>query len=374
MTTLAQVCVVVLVFAGPAAALWACRHSRLLNALGPVTVCYVCGIVWANVGAPNSSTLSLELATALVPVGISLLLFGVDAGAWLKLAPRTGALLVLAGACVVFAGGLGWLLLGHERADAGTIAGMLVATYTGGSPNMNAVGQALNLPHETMVLVNACDVAVGGVFYLCLLSFLPRVLRRLLGSSPDAEAGSAPGHDQPARVRFNVRHAAVGLAVAGAVVGASAGISVLLHGTMDGTTVLVCLTTLALVASLNRNLRRMESATLLGDYLMLAFCVATGLLADAHALAVGDVRVLAATAVTLGVGVGLQWLLARLMGLDADTAIMLTTATIFGPAFVPPIAKALRNPTLLAPGLTCALMGAAMGNYLGLAVARWLGP
>ena len=57
---------------------------------------------------------------------------------------------------------------------------------------------------------------------------------------------------------------------------------------------------------------------------------------------------------------------------DVDTAIITSTAAVFGPPFVPPIADALDNKGVLLSGLTTGLVGYAVANYLGLGLA-WLG-
>ena len=61
--------------------------------------------------------------------------------------------------------------------------------------------------------------------------------------------------------------------------------------------------------------------------------------------------------------------LAAAFRLDADTTLMTSTAAIFGPAFIGPVAAAIKNRRLVAPGLTMGLMGIALGTYLGLATA-----
>ena len=56
----------------------------------------------------------------------------------------------------------------------------------------------------------------------------------------------------------------------------------------------------------------------------------------------------------------------RAFGIDADTTIICNTATIFGPAFIGPVASALKNRQLVGPGLTLGLAGIALGTYFGL--------
>ena len=65
----------------------------------------------------------------------------------------------------------------------------------------------------------------------------------------------------------------------------------------------------------------------------------------------------------------LHALLCRLFRIDADTFVITSVAAILSPAFVPMAARALRNPAVLMSGMTTGILGFAIGNYLGIAVA-----
>lgn len=56
---------------------------------------------------------------------------------------------------------------------------------------------------------------------------------------------------------------------------------------------------------------------------------------------------------------------------DRDTANITSVAGIFGPPFVPPVAKALGNREIIVSGITTGILGLALGNYLGMGMA-WL--
>jgi uncharacterized membrane protein len=61
----------------------------------------------------------------------------------------------------------------------------------------------------------------------------------------------------------------------------------------------------------------------------------------------------------------LHFFLASLFKIDTDTILITSTAGIFGPPFVGPIAKALKNEEIIVSGITTGLVGYALGNYLG---------
>jgi len=47
---------------------------------------------------------------------------------------------------------------------------------------------------------------------------------------------------------------------------------------------------------------------------------------------------------------------------------------VFGPAFVPTVATALKNRAIIVSGLTTGVVGYAIGNYAGIALAYLLKP
>jgi uncharacterized membrane protein len=65
----------------------------------------------------------------------------------------------------------------------------------------------------------------------------------------------------------------------------------------------------------------------------------------------------------------LHYLLAILFKVDRDTFIITSTAAIYGPAFICPVANALGNREIIPIGLALGLIGYAIGNYLGLGFA-----
>jgi uncharacterized membrane protein len=85
--------------AAPGLALYATQKSRALKALGPVVLCYLSGIVLANVpGLKLEGHASLTVSEAAVPLAIPLLLFSTDVRKWLGLA--RGVLLSFGLACL----------------------------------------------------------------------------------------------------------------------------------------------------------------------------------------------------------------------------------------------------------------------------------
>ena len=65
-------------------------------------------------------------------------------------------------------------------------------------------------------------------------------------------------------------------------------------------------------------------------------------------------------------------ILARIFRIDADTTLITSTAGIYGPAFIPSVANALKNKEIVLTGLICGILGYAIGNYLGIGMNIFL--
>ena len=52
--------------------------------------------------------------------------------------------------------------------------------------------------------------------------------------------------------------------------------------------------------------------------------------------------------------------------------IITSTAAIYGPAFIGPVANAIKNRDMIVPGITMGLLGYAIGNYIGIGIAMLL--
>ncbi|MEW5739668.1 MAG: DUF819 family protein [Myxococcota bacterium] len=357
----------------PALAIAAAERNRLAKAVGPVVLCYGAGLVLANLpGLMLEKAVSLSVAEGAVPLAIPLLLFSTDVRKWVGLAK--GALVSFGLACLsaVMAAGVVSVAFRARVDEWWQVAGMLVGVYVGGTANMSAIGLALGTRSETFVLLNAADVLCGGVYLLFLLSLAPRLLARFLRpftQEAHHEAFEHPGEKLSAWTRAHALPMGLSFLLAAAIVGLSVGAAVLLLGKLDPGPVLLGITTLALAASFSSRVRGLQGSFELGEYVLLIFCVAVGSLADVRQLGGGSAVLLLFVAAVLLVASTLHFALCRLFRIDLDTAVISSTAAIFGPPFIGPVAAALKNRALVGPGLTLGLAGLALGTYFGLGTA-----
>ncbi len=358
----------------PALVLWGERRSKIVATLSPVVLCYSVGMLLGNLpGVPVDRTLATTMCEVLVALGIPLLLFSVDLAAWSRLAGRTVLSFVLVMVAAVLGSVSAWALVGRGLADGAQMAGMLTGVYTGGTPNMAAIGTGLGVPTETFVLLNAADVVASIPYLFLMLLALPRLLAKVLPPFQVEGAERAAGAE--ALVLFSrlprLRDGAIALALSAAVVAVGVGAGQLVPEGARGAVVILALTTLAVGLSTVRRVRALPSTHDLGQYLLLSFCVSIGTVTNFAEVFSANPMIVALAVATVFLSIIIHLTLAWLFRIDRDTAIITSAAGVFGPHMIGPVAATLKNREVVFSGIASGLVGFAAGNYLGMGVA-WL--
>ncbi len=357
----------------PALSIWLADRFKAAKVLGPVVLAYGAGIVLANIpGLRLSEELGTAIAGGAVLVAVPLLLFSTELKKWVTLA--RSLLVSFACACVAAvtaAGAVGWYFRGSTD-EWWKIAGMLVGVYVGGTANMSAIGFALDAKQETFVVLNTADLICGGAYLFFLLSVAQRLLAKVLPAfkaEAHHEAFEHPGEPLSKWTRHHVAPMAKSLGLTVVMAAVSVGLSFLLIGKLHIGFVMLGVTTLGIAASLSPKVRALEGSFELGEYALLIFCAATGSLADVSKLTGTSITLFSFVLIVMCSAAVIHFFLCWVFRIDVDTAIISSTATIFGPPFIGAVAASLKNRALVGPGLTLGLAGIALGTYLGLFTA-----
>jgi uncharacterized membrane protein len=360
-----EAALLLLYFAAPLLLLYGSRRVAWMDRIGVVTLCYCVGIAMGNSPFEIHEALTVQVLELVVPLSIPLLLFGADLRIW----RTSGGPMLTSFVCGVVAVSIAVATMSvffrdtlHEVSSLG---GMMMGVYTGGTPNMSAIGIALDVDSELFVVLNAADVLCGGAVLLFFLSIGKPLIKRILPAPNSALTRSDVVLDES----LDLRGSFVGLGLSALVLGAALGIAMLLFGRLHEMTILLVITTLGIAGSSVPRIRNLKGTFAMGNYLLLVFCVAVGSLANLQQVASTAPHVLAYVGAIIGTTLVLHIAFARLFNIDADTMIISSVAGIFGPAFIAPVARAIRNPQVIPLGLALALLGFAIGNYCGLAMA-----
>lgn len=346
---------------------------KLIEWLSPIVCCYALGILLGNLfGIYWDQALARTMSEVSVMLALPLLLLSVDIPGWFRLAKTTIISFVLLIVCVLFVSYIvGAYYRGHDP-EVWKMAGMLVGVYVGGTANLMAIGKSLGVRDDVFVMLNAVDVVWGGIYLLFIMSVGVKILTKFL------PAFDHTGLDEGEMDLLNWRklnfkkkslHSLALLALAGVIVGISVLTSKLLTGEEVAGIIILVLTSLALLLSFNKKIRHFEGSQEWGQYFLMVFCVAVGSLANVTQLISGSPWYFLFCGLIIFGSIILHFLLCFFLKIDRDTAIITSMAGIFGPAFVAPMSAVLKNKAILVSGVTTGLVGIAVGNFLGVALA-----
>lgn len=378
-----NVLIVLVMALGPRLMVSLSKRVKVLGMLGSVFLCYAGGFLLSLV-LPDTS-IAMDISEILIPIAIPLILFSADLTSIKRLAKPMLNSFLLVCAAVVGVAVASYLLYRNLLPEAYKYAGMIVGLYTGGTPNLMAIGAALSVNDSHIVLANASDVVVGGVYFLLLISIMPKLARKFLKPF-DAGAQTAVDEDaaytehleknfvpekEPLSLKSLLRR--VPIVLLGVLsLAIAAGLSLLITGELNVVVIMLVVTSCGVGFSFIKRVRNAPGSYTAGQYLILVFSFGIGLSFRFSAIKTESLIFLAMFATAQFGAILLHLILAKIFKIDADTALITSTAGIYGPAFIAPAADALKNREVVLPGLICGIFGYAIGNYLGIGVALLL--
>ena len=149
-------------------------------------------------------------------------------------------------------------------------------------------------------------------------------------------------------------------------------LSITITGEIADPLVIMVLTTLGIGISFIKKIQQMKGSYETAFYLLLVFSISIGALADVSELLDKSSNLFTYTAFVMFSAILLHFILAALFRIDRDTVIITSTAAIYGPAFIGPVANAIKNREIIVAGITMGLLGYAIGNYIGIGIGMLL--
>lgn len=359
----------------------------VLKQLGSVFLCYAVGIMLSfplkAMGA--DLTLASDASSVLVCIAMPLVLFSANIPALRRLAKPMLISFALNVVAVLAVAVASFFLFDNIVPHAEKISGMLVGTYTGGTPNMFAIGHGLSASSEQMVLLQTSDMIGGGIYFFLLLSVLPGFLKKFMpeyrfgteaancveGTDAAIQDGKTSIKNYVCILLLAVLCVAVAMGVCLALPSrfGNAGLAKLSEHTA---VIMLIVTTLGIGLSFVKKIRSAPGSYSVGQYFILMFSVAMGFCFDINAITKSALFLFCMLMVIQFGTVIVHFVLARMFRIDYHTTMITSTAGVFGPAFIIPVANKLKNDEIILPGILCGILGYAIGNYLGIGVGELL--
>lgn len=340
--------------------------------LSPVVLCYLVGIILANVSIfPIDIKIADYFTQGTILLAIPFLLYSTDLSGWLLDFKSATIGFLLCVLCGIIGTTITAYFLANTVSQPAIVSGMIAAIFSGGIPNMQAVGMALEVDNNMIVLLNASDIFIGGIYLILLTSIIPKILSLFLQKFQVGNLQMSKNTNKKGN-QFNWKDFLKGLGVAILIIGSSVGLSLLIFNKLEGTFIILLLTTLSIVVSRIPQIRALSSSFETGDYLLLMFCVAVGMMANFDSVLAQGWSIILFMAMAWVITVLLHWLLCYFFKIDRDSTLIAGTAAIYGPVFIGQIASTIDNRRLVFPGIALGLLGIAMGNYIGVFVAYFI--
>ena len=352
------------------------RRLGLFRSLGAALVGILLAMVLSNVGVlPASSPVYELLMGPGVSLGIALILLTVDVGSVLRAGPRMLAAFGIGAAGTALGAMIGALVLFRlVGPETWKLAGQFTGTYTGGGMNFVALGRALGTSAEMFTAAIAADVIVTAIWMAACLA-VPVLLGRgrrppqLAENAADGLPADAPVTLETALYDSGrpiaLRDTAATVAIAVAAVWCAGLLGSITPRLPD----VLWLTTIALIVAQIPAVRALAGCAMWGNYLILLFLASNGAQSVIANIAAVGPAVFYFAAVTVAVHGVVIFGVGRLFRLDLPTLAVASQANVGGAASAMALAGARGYTDRLLPGIAVGLLGYAVGNYAGFAVA-----
>ena len=374
---LGKIALVLFYLLSPAAVLWACNRSKVLNKIGPVLILYFLGIVVANLNLIPADCLKLQdtISTIAIPLALPMMLYSCN---FKKFSVKTSLKITIIGIVAVaiavlagffaFRGGIG--------EEAPVVGGAIMGKCTGGTPNLAALKVMLGMENSTFIILNSFDMVVCFVYLVFLMTIGIKMGRKWLGRgiyTSDTEVNLEEYAEKNPYKDFGKKESVKQLTkvvlLTLVIVAASFGVATLAKRYDENiftVVMILTLTTLALIFSLWKEVKGWDKSYDAGMYIIYIFSVVVASMANFRTMNYEGALyiVLFQTLVIFG-SFFLTLLGAKLFKVDGDTAVITSNTLINSPIFVPMIAASMKNKDIIVVGITIGLVGYAVGNYIG---------
>lgn len=378
--------IILFYFLFPAYLLFYSTRFSIINKIGVVVICYAGGLIIGNLNIiPESiSGLQSDLMGVTILLGIPLVLFSENVVKWAKMAKTTFLSLMLGVASVVVLVFVGYFIFRERIPEIWKVSGMMIGVYTGGTPNLAAIARGLGVEEELYIMTHTAELVIGAVILLFLITgakpffglWLRPYKHQKDASQPDIDVTDFESYEG-----FFKRKTFPGIlkafGVAAVIFAIGYGMTFLFKGDAKDTAAVLTVTTLGILASLVPGINRIKSSFQLGMYFIYIFCVIVASKADIVALfSVENIELLTNLLLYIAIVIVgsllLHAMLSWIFRVNVDDYIITSTALSNSPPFVPVVAAAIRNKEVVMSGMIIGVVGYAIGNYLGVAIAYLL--
>ncbi|MFW5643523.1 MAG: DUF819 family protein, partial [Alkalispirochaeta sp.] len=387
-------------------------RSPWLRKINPIIIAYAFGLLLSLIIPHTEAVASVQdtVSTVTVIISIPLMLLVVDLRSWAQAGARALVSLGLAVVAVMTATFVAHLVFRDALDASATVGALLVGVYTGGTPNLAALRLALGVENSLYLTVHTVDLFVSAAYILLVLVCGRWFVRRFsangivmgfdrsgrrdrsevfegssrrdrsfgddrsdeanedrspsrairTGSTASFPIGTVPEEEVDFRfliARGNRLDTLLSLGIAVVIVALSAGASFLVPPENRTVVTILLLTTFALAATLLPGVRERTGSFRLGEFFILIFSVTVGSMADISRIIATSPVVIGYMSIVVFGSLLVHFVLIRLFRIDPGTFLVTSISAICSPPFVGMLAPIVRDPRVIAAGITTGIVG-----------------
>ncbi len=351
---------------------WLNYRSRTMSKIGASMLVILFGAVLSNSGiVPHDSPVYSAIEGPVTSLAIIYLLLSVALADLKQAGPQMLGLFLLAAVGTALGAFIGALLLSDALGEVTwRLAGAFTGTYTGGSLNFAAVGRGLELPSSTFAAAAAADNVTTAIWMAVTLAAPLWLMKRWpapAGVHIKSAGSSHTADDHPfwGRVPLSLLDLVLLAAIGLGVLFASRAISQAVGFLPE----ILWLTSISLILAQLPAVQALQGAQQLGNLGLHFFFAVIGIRSLlGEMLRVGP-EVFYYTLIVVGVHGAFLVATVRALKGSVPMLAVASQAAIGGPSTAMALAVSRGWPGLMLPGVAIGLLGYAIGNYSGFAVA-----
>lgn len=352
---------------------------KIFKALGPALICILAGLLLSNLHImPFSSAVYSYISHEVIMLAIAIMLLNVNLKELLKLSiqPLCAMFLACASVClVVFLASFIFIPL---LSESWKLAGMMVATYTGGSSNLNAVAVALEASQELIAAANAADYAAYP-FYIILIMYLASNLHRFKWFEKlwpyrlrQDELLLKGGHSFLKPKEWSIQDITWILSLGFIVVALSGFLAKFFPDSSQSAMKIIILTSLAIILAQFEKVKQLKGTMDIGLFLSLLFLVRIGLSIDMMEFLKSALLASIFFACVIFISFITHAILCRLFKIKYQYALIAIQSAIGSSSSSTVLAAVAGWESLISIAAVLGVLGGAVGNYLGIAMAYFI--
>jgi uncharacterized membrane protein len=349
------------------------RWGKKISGIG---LMLVLAMIFGNFGIMPQSAPAYEVVwNFLIPAAVPLLLLKANLR---RIIPETGPMLGayflgVTGTLIGAVFGFLILPLGSAGSD---LAGVMSATYIGGSMNFAAVAEALAFNESTLLTAALAADNVVTTFHLLVVVLIPSVaiLQRWLPAGT-VQATGAGMHDETTAddetLPLIPAHICLALTISLVILAVGYGIADILNLPNYGILFITAIT-LVVANVFHNQLADLHGAFETGMLMMYIFFATIGVGADVAVMIDSGVMIFVYASFIVSIHLVVIILGARLLGLSLAEIVIASLACIGGPVAPAAIAASRGWRELVTPGIMVGILGYAIANFIGVGLANLL--